>query len=91
MLDILIISDTKIKGNTSIIFLCNPQKSSIIVSHANIEKCCSKKKVILCFYNLREEVLKVAAFVIFSTSIMVLLGIHQRFKGHSFERIAHYL
>ena len=38
------------------------------------------KKVIACFYNLDEE--KVATFVIFPTSIMVLLEIHQRFKGH---------
>ena len=41
------------------------------------------KKVIVCFYNLAEEnFLKVAAFVIFRTSVMVFFEIHQRVKGH---------
>ena len=40
------------------------------------------KKVIAFFYNLGEEKVKVAALVIFPISIMVLLEIHQRFKGH---------
>ena len=40
------------------------------------------EKVIVYFYNLGEvAALKVAAFVIFPTSIMVLFEIHQRFKG----------
>ena len=37
----------------------------------------------MCFFNLGEEkILKVAGFVIFPTSIMVLFEMHQRFKGH---------
>ena len=40
-----------------------------------------KKNV--CFYNIGEEIfLKVAPFVTFPISVMVLLQIHQRFKGH---------
>ena len=42
-----------------------------------------KTKVIVCFNNLGEKkVLKVAAFLIFPTPIMVLFDIYQRFKGH---------
>ena len=40
------------------------------------------KKEIVCFYNLGEKLLKVAASVIFPTSIMVLFEIHERFKDH---------
>ena len=41
------------------------------------------KKVIMCFYNIRlRKILKVAAFIIFPTSKIVLLEIHLRFKGH---------
>ena len=47
-----------------------------------ILKSTATKKVIVCFYNLCKKLLKVAAFVIFTTSIMVLFEIHQRFKGH---------
>ena len=37
----------------------------------------------MCFYNIRlRKILKVAAFVIFPTSKIVLLEIHLRFKGH---------
>ena len=37
----------------------------------------------MCFFNLGEEnFLKVAAFVIFPTSAMVLFEVHQRVKGH---------
>ena len=40
------------------------------------------KKVIACFYSLGgKKLLKVAAFVIFSTSTMVLFEIHEMFKG----------
>ena len=39
------------------------------------------KKVTLCFNKLREENLKVAAFVKFPTSVMVFFEIHQRLKG----------
>ena len=64
------------------IFLCNPQKSSVNVYLMTILKSTVTEKVIACFNNLGEEnSLKVAAFVIFPTSIMVLLEIHQRFKG----------
>ena len=46
------------------------------------------KKVIVYFYNLGEKkLLKVAGFVIFPTSIMVLLEIHQRFKGHFLKEL----
>ena len=38
----------------------------------------------MCFFNLGEEnFLKVAAFVIFPTSAMVLFEVHQRVKGHT--------
>ena len=41
------------------------------------------KKVIVCFYNFRwRKFLKVAAYVIFPTSIMPLFEICQRLKGH---------
>ena len=40
------------------------------------------KKVIVSFYNLGYELLKVTAFVIFPTSLIVLFEFHQRFKGH---------
>ena len=46
------------------------------------------KKVIVCYYNLGEEnFLKVAAFVIFPTSVMVLFEIHQRFEGHFLKEL----
>ena len=46
------------------------------------------KKVIVCFYNLGEEnFLKVAAFVIFRTLVMVLFEIHQRVKGHFLNKL----
>ena len=47
-----------------------------------ILKALSQKKRIVCFFNLGEENLKVAASVIFPTSIMVLFEIHQRFNDH---------
>ena len=50
--------------------------------HENFKKHNHKKKVILCFYNWGEENLKLAAFVILPTSMMLLFEIHQRFKGH---------
>ena len=42
------------------------------------------RKVIACFNNLseRRKLLKVAAFVIFPTSMTVLFENHQRFKDH---------
>ena len=49
------------------------------------------KKVIVCFFNLSEENLKVAAFVIFPTSLMVLFEIHPKSQGSLFERIARFL
>ena len=42
----------------------------------------SHKKVIECFNNLGKGNLKVAAFVIHSTSIMALFEIHQKCKSH---------
>ena len=55
-------------------------------------KSTATKEVIVCFNNLGEKkLLKVAAFVIFPISMMVFLKIHQRFKGHFFERIARFL
>ena len=45
------------------------------------------KKVIVCFYNEREENLKVSAFKIFPTSRMVLFEIYQRFKGNFFKEL----
>ena len=76
------------KGNAQFIFLCNPQKSLVNISFMKILKSTVTEKVIVCFYNLGEEnFLKVAAFVIFPTSIMVLFEIHQRFKGHFFNEL----
>ena len=49
------------------------------------------KKVIVCFFNLSEENLKVAAFVIFLTSLMVLFEIHPKSQGSLFERITRFL
>ena len=65
--------------NVQFIFLCSPQKSSVNVCIMKILKSTVTKKVIVCFYNLGEEVV---AFIIFPTSIMVLFETHQRFKGH---------
>ena len=57
------------------------------MSHENNKKH-GHKKVIVCFYNLGEEnFLKVAASVVFLTSIMVLPEIHQRFKGHFLNKL----
>ena len=41
----------------------------------------------MCFDNLGEENLKVAAFVLFPTSIIVLLEIHQSVKGHILKEL----
>ena len=61
----------------------NPEKSSVNVRLMKILKSTVTKKVIVCYYNLREKnFLKVAAFVIFPTSIMVLFKIHHSFTGH---------
>ena len=46
------------------------------------------KKVIVCFYNLGEQNFKVAAFIIFPTSIMALFEIHQRFRGHFLNELS---
>ena len=57
------------------------------MSHENIKRHCHKK-VILWFFNLGEEnFLKVAAFVLFPTSVMVLFEIHQRVKGHVLKEL----
>ena len=71
------------KRNAQFIFLCNPTKYSVNVCLMKILKSTVTKKVILCFNNLGEEnAAKVAVFVIFPISIMVLFEIHQRSKGH---------
>ena len=45
-----------VKGNAQfIIFLCNPQKSSVNVCLMKILKSTVTKKVIVCFYDLGEE------------------------------------
>ena len=64
--------------------MCNPQKSSVNVCLMKILKSTvAKKNVIVCFFNLCEEkFLKLAAFVIFLTSVMDLFEIHQRVKGY---------
>ena len=63
-----------LKGNAQFIFLCNPQKSLVIVCFMKILKSTATKKV--------RKHLKVVAFVILPISIMVLFEIHQRFKGY---------
>ena len=68
------------------IFLCNSPKSLVIVSLIKILKSTVHKKSNCVFLYLRwRKHLKVAAFVIFPTSIMVLLEIRQRFKDHFFN------
>ena len=60
------------KGNAQFIFLCNSLKSLVYVCHMKILKSTVAEKVNMYFYNLVEKkLLKVAAFVIFSASIMV--------------------
>ena len=67
---------THFKGNTEFIFLCNPQKSSVNVCLMKILKSTVTKKNNCVFLLLRcKKLLKVADFVIFSTSIMVLFEI----------------
>ena len=45
------------------------------------------KKVIVSFYNFEKKLLKIAAFVIFPTSITVFFEIHKRFKGHFLNKL----
>ena len=62
--------DNVVKGDPQFIFLCNPLKC---LFHENIKRH-RQKKVIVCFYNLGEEnFIKVTAFIISPTSIMVLV------------------
>ena len=44
-----------LKGNAQLIFLCNPQKSSVNVFLMNLIKKHCHKKVIACFNNLGAE------------------------------------
>ena len=69
------------KGHAQFMFCVAPKNHWLMFVSWNIKKH-SHKKVIVCFFNLGEELLKVAAVVIFPTSIMVLFEIYQRFKGH---------
>ena len=69
------------KENMQFIFLCNTQKSSGNVCLMKILKSNVHKKSNSMFLQLRwRKLLKVAAFVIFPTPIMVVFEIHQRFK-----------
>ena len=81
---LLIISPAFFKGNAQFIFLCNTQKSSANACLIRILKSTVTEEVIVCFYNLRwgKFLIKVAAFVIFPTTAMVLFEISQGFKGH---------
>ena len=75
--------DLTVKGNAQFIFLCNPQKSSANVCLMKILKSTVTKKSNCVFLLVRcKKLLKVAAFLIFSTSIMVLFEIRQMFKDH---------
>ena len=67
------------------------------MSHENIKKHCHEKNNCLFLKLWWRKFLKVAAFVIFPTSIMVLFEIHQSFKGYilnelrfSFNRKLHF-
>ena len=62
-----------LKVNAQFIFLCNTQKLSVtVLLHKNFKKHCEKKSNCV-FLQLRwRKLLKVTAFVIFPTSIMVL-------------------
>ena len=57
------------------------------MSHENIKKHCPQKSNCVFLELGRRKLLKVAAFVIFPTSAMVLFEIHQRFKGHVFKEL----
>ena len=68
----MIFFENVFKGNAQFLFLRNPQRLSVNVClMKTIKKDCQE----LCVF------LKVAAFVTFAISIMVLFEIHQRFKG----------
>ena len=62
------------------IFFCNPQKPLVSICLMEVLKSTAIKKIVFITY--MKKILKVAAFVIFPTSIMVLFEIHQRFEGH---------
>ena len=64
-------------------FCVTPKNHRLMFFSWKMLKSTFTKKVIVCFYNFRWwKFLKVAAYVIFPTSIMPLFEIYQRFKGH---------
>ena len=53
-----------------------------------LKKHCPHKNIIVCFYNLDEEIFKKLQLLqFFQLAIIVLFEIHQRFKGHFFKEL----
>ena len=79
---ILLLILNSFKGNAQFIFLCKPQKSQVDVCvMKNIKKYYQQKSNCVLLQHTLRKLLKVAAFVMFPPSIMVLFEAHQRFKG----------
>ena len=69
-------------------FCVTPKNHRLMFFSWKMLKSTVTKKVIVCFYNFRwRKFLKVAAYVIFPTSIMPLFEIYQRFKGYFFNEL----
>ena len=77
------IFDFKLKETRNSYFRVTPQNYRLMFFSWKMLKSTVTKKVIVCFYNFRwRKFLKVAAYVIFPTSIMPLFEICQTLKGH---------
>ena len=61
--------------------------SVTVLLYENFKKHCHKKSNCVFLQLSWRKLLKVAAFIIFPTSIMVLFEIHQRFKGHFLNKL----
>ena len=74
-------SNWTLKETRNSYFCVTPKNNQLTFSHKKYWKALSQESNCV-FFNLGEKkILKVAAFTIFTTSIMALLEIHQRFKG----------
>ena len=77
------IFDFKLKETRNSYFRVTPKNYRLMFFSWKMLKSTVTKKVIVCFYNFRwRKFLKVAAYVIFPTSIMPLFEICQTLKGH---------
>ena len=80
------------KGNGQFIFLCNPQKSLVNVClMKNLKSTVTKKSNCVFLQFSWRNLLKVAAFVIFPTSIMLFFCNPSKVQRSLFERIARFL